>query len=192
MNAICRGNTQDLTRGELSETLFLYEYIACMRTYDGWIPHLVTFLFKDMSNPSEANRVRIMAGQIEAFYKKLITHVVRRPRTQPCPILIAAPDMPVPKTEKKEPDYPFANDGLHFHAILLLPPKNRLKEPLSAHIQTKWRAYQGPDTLFFSIDVEPIQETPGKAVQYVLKSISRRRFTYDDGILLLPRAISEL
>lgn len=42
-----------------------------------------------------------------------------------------------------------------------------------------------------SIDVRPIEGAVERAVGYALKSLRRRRFSYDD-VLVLPRAVSEL
>jgi hypothetical protein len=42
-----------------------------------------------------------------------------------------------------------------------------------------------------AIDVRPIEDTIERAVEYVLKSLPRRRFTTDD-VLVLPRALSEM
>jgi hypothetical protein len=46
--------------------------------------------------------------------------------------------------------------------------------------------------LITRLDVRPITETPERAVDYVFKTILRGRVSYDEGVLILPRARDEL
>ena len=52
--------------------------------------------------------------------------------------------------------------------------------------------YLGRRRLITKLDVRPVTETPESAVDYVFKTILRGRVSYDDGVLLLPRAHDEL
>jgi hypothetical protein len=75
-----------------------------------------------------------MNAEIERFYATLLTRVARNPRRaasrNKLPLLIGLPDRPVGKLN---PTYYLSairpNDGVHFHALLAIPPESRLKVP---------------------------------------------------------------
>jgi hypothetical protein len=46
--------------------------------------------------------------------------------------------------------------------------------------------------LITRLDVRPVDKTPEQVVDYVFKTILRGRVSYDDGVLILPRARDEL
>jgi hypothetical protein len=95
------------------------------------------------------------------------------------------------------------NDGLHFHAMIALPPKSRLKESLEEHVDRHLDAYLGKIKtvkergVFRSkrvtpkiqrIDVQPTTYTPKDHAGYALKGM--RKLPYDH-LLVLPKSSSE-
>jgi len=48
------------------------------------------------------------------------------------------------------------------------------------------------DGTISKIDVRPVAEGYGRVVDYVFKTIKRGRVSYDEGVLILPRARDEL
>jgi hypothetical protein len=42
------------------------------------------------------------------------------------------------------------------------------------------------------IHFEPVTYFPGRATDYVFKAFGNGRVSYDEGVLILPRALSEL
>jgi hypothetical protein len=52
--------------------------------------------------------------------------------------------------------------------------------------------YLGKQGLIEKIDVRQVRDSYERVVDYVFKTILRGRVSYDEGILLLPRARQEL
>jgi len=161
---------------------------------EGWNAYLVTFMFK----PLPGNRHAIinqMQRKVEAFYSTLVTRVVRYNRSKDLqhllPRLIGAPDVPVFKHAKQSISDVCINDGLHFHAIVLIPKRCRLRVDLAQHVQDKYQAYVHKDGRLTRIDVQPITETPKKVTGYGLKAV-KNGITPNDDILILPKSLSEL
>lgn len=155
----------------------------------GFEPSLVTFMFARLpGNPSAV--VGQMRDEATRVFSALITRVVRRPRRSvgSLPIMIAAPDAPVPKCNKNTAGSA-QNAGVHMHGVLLLPPRSRLRTNIVEHFRLNDALYRGRS--LERIDVRPITHSPQRVVDYLLKGIRRRRFGLDD-MLVLPRAISEL
>jgi hypothetical protein len=102
-------------------------------------------------------------------------------------------DLPVPKRKKKSSVLSVTvNDGLHFHAILLLPPRSRLKVTVEEHFDVHSTKYLGDRKLIDRIDFQPIlTESSEKVTDYVFKA-TRRGLSYDDHILIFPKALSEM
>ncbi len=134
----------------------------------------------------------------ERLYGKLVTGLIRiragrRPPLIRFPVLIAAPDLPVPKFHNSSKQCSWAasiNDGLHFHAIILIPGRNILKTNFEHYLAAEQaRLVQG--TAIVSVHAEAITYSPAQVVSYVMKSLKRQRFGGDD-VLILPRAWSEM
>ena len=160
---------------------------------EGYKPFLLTFLFKQLRG-TERSVIRQMLAELEATYRKLITYVVRNPICGAKPVFIAFPDKPVPKCEKKTLCEVAINDGLHVHAIALIPARSRLKVDLQTHFRKHESRYI-TGTPILKVHVEPIKPTAPditRVTDYVLKSFKRGRMNYDDAILVLPRAVSEI
>ena len=86
---------------------------------------------------------------------------------------------------------PTINRGLHFHALILIPDRSRLREPLQDHFQTSAHLYETDGTIT-KIDVRPVLDGYERVVDYVFKTIKRERVSYDEGVLILPRTRDEL
>jgi hypothetical protein len=135
-----------------------------------------------------------MKQEIQRVYSTLITRVHRKPRTaspDELPILIGAVDLPVYKSDRSSSPLVRCNGGLHFHSLILIPERSRLREPLQDHFQSCAHLY-GIDGTISKIDARPVAEGYERVVDYVFKTIRRGRISYDEGVLILPRARGEL
>jgi hypothetical protein len=124
-----------------------------------------------------------------------VTRTNRKPRTaspNELPILIGTADLQVYKRDPTSSPRVVCNGGLHFHALLLVPPTSRLARPVEQHFRDYRDMYLGKRRLIRELDVRPVTETLECVVDYVFKTILRGRVSYDEGILLLPRAHDEL
>lgn len=135
-----------------------------------------------------------MQTSVQTLYRKLVTRVQRLPTTRSgkmnVPIFISCGDLPVPKHEKKKISEVRINDGLHYHAIALLPPRSRVPN-LAAHFVQKQQLYLADERLM-SVSSTPITDTPAQVVDYVLKAIKSNRLDYDEAMLVLPRDMTEI
>jgi len=135
-----------------------------------------------------------MKQEIQRVYSNLITRVHRKPRTAPpdeLPILIGAVDLPVYKSDRFSSPLVRCNRGLHFHALILIPDRSRLRVPLQDHFQSCAHLY-GIDGTITKIDVRPVVNGYERVVDYVFKTVKRGRVSYDEGVLILPRTRDEL
>ena len=159
----------------------------------GFTGYLLTFMFNNICG-TQRSQIYAMMGDVEQFYKALISRVIRWPRTAPISslaMLIAIPDRPVYKHNKSSFADNAINDGLHAHGIMLIPPVSRLKTGLQTHIDDNKKTYIGSFTRIRRIDVRPINSTPVHATDYVLKHLKRDSGMYDH-LLILPKTRSEL
>ena len=163
------------------------------RIRQGWSCYLVTILFQQLPG-SQSTLTSRMKQEIQRVYSTLITRVHRKPRTaspNELPILIGAVDLPVYKSDRSSSPLVRCNGGLHFHALILIPDRSRLREPLQDHFQTSAHLYETDGTIS-KIDVRPVVDGYERVVDYVFKTIKRGRISYDEGVLILPRARGEL
>lgn len=178
----------------IKDTLLGYQLMAAERVAGGWRAHLATLMFARLSPKPENPVLAQMFAEAALVYRKFVTRVVRRPLSpgsvDGLPVMIVAPDLPVAKRGKAEARIEL-NGGLHLHAVLLVPPRSRLRVPANEHFRRHQALYVGDRSRLDRIDVRPIEETVERAVGYVLKSLPRRRFTTDD-VLVLPRSLSEM
>lgn len=171
-----------------------YAELVSDRVRARWSCHLVTFLFTQFAGPRSVV-IGGMRDEIERFYSTLVTRVHRKPRAaspDELPVLIGAADLPVHKRAPCSSPLSLCNGGLHFHAVLLIPPGSRLREPVDEHFSANDDLYRGRAGRVGSIHVRPVTDGHGRVVDYVFKTILRRRISYDDGCLLLPRTKNEL
>jgi hypothetical protein len=136
-----------------------------------------------------------MRDEVERVYSTFLTRVIRKPKTastDKLPVLIGAVDLPVYKRDRSSTPKVYCNGGLHFQALMLLPPESRLKESLADHFQTRRDLYVGPGGSIQRIDVRPVVTDHGRVVDYILKNVLNGRLSYDEAMLVLPRAHGEL
>ena len=103
--------------------------------------------------------IQSMKGELARVYSTFITRVHRKPRsasTDELPILIGAADLPVHKRDRKSSPLVLCNAGLHFHNLLLVPPRTRLDETVEQHFRDHAGMYAGERRLIAHLDVEPV------------------------------------
>ena len=167
---------------------YIEAYIA-----EGWSPFLLTFIFEPLPG-SQAARMAQMARYLEKAYALFVMRVVRKPKTAQsrgvAPIWLCYPDLPVYKRTKKYSLLDVVpNDGLHYHAILLLPPRSRIWD-IAMHFEDLRPIYRQRAALD-RVDVEPIINRARYVQGYGYKSILKGRFDVGDAFVL-PRALKEL
>lgn len=185
--------TSNTDQHQFQLTLNGYTQLVTDRIKQNWSCYLVTVLFSQFpgSRPTIISRIK---QEIQRVYSTLITRVHRKPRTaspDQLPILIGAVDLPVHKLDRSSAPLVRCNGGLHFHALILVPDRSRLREPLQDHFQACARLY-GTDGTISKIDVRPVTAGYERVVDYVFKTIKRGSVSYDEGVLILPRALDEL
>jgi hypothetical protein len=174
------------------DLLAAYSRMVTDRVRDGWSCYLVTFMFDQLRGRPSAVMDQ-MKDQVQRVYSTLATRVRRRPRTaspDQLPVLLGFADRPVFKRDRSSSPAHRCNDGLHFHALVLLPPSSRLRGSLVDHFGERGRLYEGGGVR--RIHVEPVTRDHGRVVDYVFKSVGRRGLSYDDAVLVLPRTRKEL
>jgi hypothetical protein len=171
-----------------------YTKLVTDRVHDGCSLYLVTFLFHQFPGPRGAVLDR-MKDEVHRVYSTLLTRVVRRPKTastDALPVLIGVADLPVYKRNRASAPMISCNDGLHLHALVLMPPASRLTASLADHFEANVDMYAGPRNSIQSIDVRPVTDGHSRVVDYVFKTVLNRRLTYDEAVLVLPRVRDEL
>jgi hypothetical protein len=136
-----------------------------------------------------------MRDEVERVYSTLVTRVHRKPKTAPTdelPVFIGAADFPVFKRDRSTIPDVFCNGGLHVHVLVLIPPASRLKGSLADHLDEKRDLYVGSGTSIQRIHVEPVIRDEARVVDYVFKTIRNGRLSYDEAVIVLPRARTEL
>jgi hypothetical protein len=160
----------------------------------GWTAYILTLTFRHVSG-SFSSVHRRMENELERIYATMLTRLIRYPMsktvTEKLPIWFGCPDFPVPKHHKQSLSAVTINDGLHYHAICLIPPVSRLKEPLSEHVIAHQGLYARYGTLVSHFQADLIISSPGYVVGYVLKSLAKGRANPDQ-IIVFPRSRSEL
>lgn len=180
-----------------SEEVRLYikcftELIEKQVTGDGWNAYLMSFMFHPLPGSTQA-KLQCMKDSVYRFYATFLTRVVRKPKSVfhagDRPLLFAAPDYPVPKRKKQSPSDFAINDGLHFHGIMVVPLRSRLKEDLIGHLQSRFLTYvKSP---LKRIETVLIEDKIGFVTDYAFKSVKRNRFSVDD-VIVLPKSRKEL
>ncbi len=174
-----------------------YGQLAIDRVSNGWRPYFATLTFAPLPGKPEAV-IAQMRAEAELVYKKLLTRLVRRPLSDKSrgmlPIMVAVPDAPVGKRDKPLVEVTI-NGGLHLHGLLLVPPVSRLPVGVDEHFRTRQALYVGDQRRLRCVDVMPIDRDLPRVVDYVMKSVRRRRFASRDvldDVLVLPRSAQEM
>jgi hypothetical protein len=159
---------------------------------DGWNGYLLSFMFHPVPGATRT-KPEIMGEALYRFYATFLTRVVRNPNSifqlSQRPLFIAAPDYPAPKHQKQKISDVAINDGLHMHGLLVVPWECRLKEDVITHLERHDALYRKAPLR--RIDVQPIEKRLGFVVDYVFKSVKKRRVSWDD-VILLPKSSWEL
>src|SRR4051812_540873 len=152
-----------------------------------WDGCLLSFMFQHLPG-SKASVLRQMERELERVYGRVLTRIVRKPRCEAhqgkLPIWLACPDLPVPKRKKQcLPDVTL-NDGLHIHALALIPPGSRMNERLDQHFAAQQALYVRREHALARhplarVHAQPIISDPGYVTEYVLKSLMRGRVSTD-------------
>jgi hypothetical protein len=149
----------------------------------------MTFMFKQLSGNIKIK----MADEVTRVYSTLLPRVIRNPRSpftkDSRPLLLAVFDVPAVKHHHQKLQHQEINNGLHMHAILVIPRKSRLKTDVVSHFEEHGDIYVKNRLL--RLHVEAIHSRPDTVVDYVFKSIKHGKLDLDD-ILILPKASSEL
>jgi hypothetical protein len=157
-----------------------------------WTPYHMVFMFRHIPG-SEQEKIRQMHKDIASFYGKLASWVVRDPKSPKCahllPRAVFFPDVPYSTRLTQGLSEVKINDGLHFHGIILVPTRSRLKVPFLEHLREKKRIYSRRNVLRYY--AEPIWDHHRFVADYGGKAIKRGRLSYDD-VLVLPRTGKEL
>jgi hypothetical protein len=157
--------------------------------------YYLNFMFKQLP-VGKATQIEIMKQEVTRFHCLLKRHVVRKPDAPGwrdlVPVLVGLPDYPVPKKKKVSARLFRVNEGIHFNAVVLLPPRpeppkivgfreSRLKVPLDIHV--KQREAEFLTDRLYRIDVTPIREGTTMA-DYTFKAFVRGRVKSDDILVL--------
>jgi len=158
----------------------------------GWDAYLFTIMFRHISGSKE-RKIHQMHQAISRMYQKLVTRVVRKPRSETkvnfLPKGIFFPDVPAYKKSQYRIGEVSVNDGIHVHGIVLAPKESRLKGPLHLHFARKSKLYVRGKILRVQVDL--IRSNAEFATDYAGKALKRGRFSNDE-ILVFPRTVSEL
>jgi hypothetical protein len=168
-----------------------YCRIVDERLRQGWEPWLLTFEFHPLPGCPASWPVYIQA-RLADFYSLALTRIIRRPMKEPLdrlPFMLGMPDLPVAKRAKIAP-LPVINDGLHAHALYLVPPRTRLKGKADGVLLEDLDFFRAMCRLQ-TLDIRPVTYTPEKALLYIMKSLARRRFGSDE-IWIFPRTHGEV
>jgi hypothetical protein len=151
--------------------------------------YLFTFMFPPFRG-TETQIIRTMEKVIERFYERLARRVTRSRKKYLLKIvMVAFADKPVPHEQKKAFAAHEPNRGLHFHAVVALCRKTRLKVGLKKYLDAEGAKLKR-DLPFRRVHVKRIKGDPGPVVAYCLKSLERLRFS-GDRTLVFPKSTSE-
>jgi hypothetical protein len=184
-------NDNNNTVASVDASVDIHQYIEgfCQIIEDhikrGFEPYMTTFMFKLATLNGWSQQ---MSDEINRVYSRFLTECTRYPWSErnldSRPVLIACPDWPVRKRYKQDQIKTLPYEGAHWHGILLVPPKNRLKVGVKDHFETvKRRAYVRVGLPLSRVHVEHISYQPRLATKYVLKSLARGRCTPDDLVI---------
>lgn len=156
---------------------------------EGWDGYLFTFLFNRLPGCRHA-MVQQMHQQIESWYGRLATRIVRKPKSSVwAPFLpkgIFVPDLPVSKRCKQGIRDVSINDGLHVHGIVVANRWARMLDTLDVYFEVEKNMKKFLVDRIRHIDVQRITHRAKYVADYGLKGLKRPTFSEDD-LLVLPR-----
>ena len=180
-------------RRYFKENIGAYATMVKQHLHEGWQGHLMVFMFNQLSGGLRQMNHQ-MQNQVENVHASLITRLNRRPDAYGAihPILIACPDFPAQKYEKKSLPDVITNDGLHYNGILLVPPgSSRLKVSVPQHFSDN-QSYYVRDQILTRIDVRPITHDIEHLTDYALKGLKTNRLPGNETLLILPKSSREI
>jgi hypothetical protein len=155
---------------------------------NGWDAYLVSILFHEIGG-STNTKILQMSKEIERIYNRLATRMVRNTWSPAhavnLPKGIFLPDLPVPKRrsgKKSTIEDVSINEGLHMGGILLANKRGRIRDNLENHFEQEKEVYKTGKIR--SIGIRQITHDVEKPVNYTFKSLTRRRCTPDDVLVL--------
>jgi len=177
---------------DINHMLQAYGDIIQERVSSGWSPYLLTFMFNQLGGSSKTQK-ETMKKEVTATYFKLLTRMHRHPKNMPFDLKslwIATPDLPVAKHYKISISDASLNDGLHYHAMALIAPENRLGEPLDDYLANNQQLFCGQDRMLRRLHAQYIVNDADYVTGYAMKAIKRRTMSIED-IMILPFSNSE-
>ena len=154
----------------------------------GWDGYLFSVMFHELGGSRKTKLIQ-MSHEVEQIYNRLVTRMVRDPRSQSwagyLPVGVFVPDLPVPKVRKAKKSTikdVSINDGLHMGGIVLGNRWGRIRTSLDEYFEKKKKQYLSDKVR--DIHVERIKRTPDSAVGYTFKSLLKRTSTPDDVLVL--------
>jgi hypothetical protein len=154
----------------------------------GWKAYFVTLQYAPLPGNMKVKGA-LMNREVDRVAKFLMTRLYRNPknvRKELRPIWYVFPDFPVHKNEKVSLRDVTINEGLHQHAIVLIPlVGTRTNLLLDGHFQNHQDQYvfDGEDTPLVLVQAVPIiaaEPDLQKVVSYALKAIRKGRAEIDD------------
>jgi hypothetical protein len=162
-----------------------------------WTGYLITFMFNHIPGPFD-RKCSIMTNEIERVYATLVRYVAHDSRSksqwEKLPRLYAFPDYPRKKMEPLRWEDINANEGLHYHGVILIRVDTKLKTGLYSFVMQGEKNNPhlvkegGP---LRRIHIEGIEDAPRAVVGYAMKAIEYR-IPDPAQLLILPKARSEL
>lgn len=157
----------------------------------------VNFMFNQIPGGIERQK-GVMTREVRRVHDILARNIVRKPSSAACkhlrPAFVGCHDFPVMKHEKQCVSTFTVNGGMHFNAIVLVPPpviwtwdRGAEKLPragwntsLEEHFHMKARFYV--NSTLYRIHVTPVEE--GTMADYALKAFKSWRVSSDDILVL--------
>ncbi|UDL96279.1 hypothetical protein LGH83_08925 [Lichenihabitans sp. PAMC28606] len=159
---------------------------------EGYEAYLLSFMFHALHG-SHGEVHGSMEKAVEQAYAKAVTRVFRYPNSQVNTRdrmkWLVFPDRPVPKHARKAVWEVRLNDGVHMHAIALVPPFTRLKVPFDVHVNANRTLYACHPLM--RLHAVSITDRPEYVTGYAMKSLKRRTVDFDD-VIILPRTVSQM
>ena len=181
-NALTKPSTQYLQSLIQAHAHWINGYLG-----NGWDGYLFTVMFNNMPGKRKTKIIQ-MHCEIERLYGRLVTRMVRKPRSPKwmglLPIGLFVPDSPVPKFRKDHkssiPDVSI-NDGIHMHGIVLGHRWGRIRGGLDEHFAEKQEQYLTDKIP--TIMSSPLRK-PGLSVEYNAQEPSEAYCLLDEILVL--------
>jgi hypothetical protein len=139
--------------------------------------YLVTLMYRQIPGALKFKLER-MLGEAKWIEARLLHEVVRCPTSEigkkKRPVIFGSPDCGKISGAPELNCYISVNDGWHFHLVIIIPRKSRLKTGLKKHFVLKEKAYLKPDKYLLRIHVKRVRTKPKRVARYAFKQGSRQ------------------